>query len=293
VATDVILADSSGIDTVIVNYATGTYTLAADLENINLVGDGIANLNATGNTLNNVITGNSGNNTLDGGAGNDLLAGGAGDDNLIGGAGNDTLAGGYGSDTLNGGDGDDTYGINVATDVILADSSGIDTVIVNYATGTYTLAADLENINLVGDGIAALNGVGNTLNNVITGNSGNNMLVGAAGTDLLTGGAGADIFDFNLVTDSTVGAADTITDFNRLQLDKLDFSTIDTNASLAGDQAFTFIGNDVAFSSNTAGQLRFDTASASVYGDVDGDGNADFQVLLTGMVAMQASDFIL
>jgi Ca2+-binding RTX toxin-like protein len=69
---------------------------------------GSANINGTGNALNNVITGNSGNNVLDGGAGNDTLDGGAGNDTLIGGTGNDTLNGGSGNDTLNGGAGGDT-----------------------------------------------------------------------------------------------------------------------------------------------------------------------------------------
>ncbi|MEJ0075773.1 MAG: tandem-95 repeat protein [Alphaproteobacteria bacterium] len=46
-----------------------------------------ANVDVTGNTLDNVIIGNSGNNTLDGSGGNDTLHGGGGNDSLIGGAG--------------------------------------------------------------------------------------------------------------------------------------------------------------------------------------------------------------
>ncbi|KAB0494359.1 calcium-binding protein, partial [Pseudomonas lini] len=42
-----------------------------------------ANLNGTGNTLNNVITGNMGGNLLDGGLGADTLIGGAGNDTYI------------------------------------------------------------------------------------------------------------------------------------------------------------------------------------------------------------------
>ncbi len=40
---------------------------------------GTANLNLTGNALNNVLTGNAGNNTLSGGAGNDTYTLGRGD----------------------------------------------------------------------------------------------------------------------------------------------------------------------------------------------------------------------
>src|SRR5262249_19658377 len=44
-----------------------------------------ANVDVTGNALNNVIVGNSGDNTIDGGAGDDVLTGGKGADHLIGG----------------------------------------------------------------------------------------------------------------------------------------------------------------------------------------------------------------
>ncbi len=51
-----------------------------------------ANVDVTGNGLDNVITGNSGANTLDGGAGNDTLTGGGGNDTLNGGGGTDTAS---------------------------------------------------------------------------------------------------------------------------------------------------------------------------------------------------------
>jgi Ca2+-binding RTX toxin-like protein len=290
--TDVILADTSGNDTVLVNYASGTYTLstANDLENITL--GGTAAINGTGNALDNTITGNTASNTLYGYQGNDTLKGLDGDDIIYGGLGNDTLFGGLGNDTMTGGAGDDTYVVNVSTDVILADTSGNDTVLVNYASGTYTLASDLDNITL--GGAAAINAVGNALENFIIGNSGNNILYGGGQSDVLTGGAGADTFDFNFITDSAADiTADRITDFSQLELDKIDFSTIDADTSLANDQAFTFIGNDVAFG-GVAGELRFNTANKTIYGDIDGDSIADFQVILVGAVnPMQVNDFIL
>ena len=67
-----------------------TYTLVASLDNLTLTG--VAAINATGNTLANVLIGNAAANTLNGGDGNDTLtAHGSDSDLLNGGAGNDTL----------------------------------------------------------------------------------------------------------------------------------------------------------------------------------------------------------
>jgi trimeric autotransporter adhesin len=59
-------ASSAGTDTI---KASVSYTLSANVENLTLTG--AANINSTGNSLDNHITGNSGNNVLDGGAGTD------------------------------------------------------------------------------------------------------------------------------------------------------------------------------------------------------------------------------
>jgi Ca2+-binding RTX toxin-like protein len=169
-------AASGGTDTILssitLNLAAGTL-VGQEIENLTLTGT--AAINGTGNALDNVIIGNSANNTLTGGDGND------------------TLNGGLGNDTLIGGLGDDTYVVDSKSDVIVeASGEGTDTVL---ASVTYSIAsyAYVENLTLTGT--AAINGVGNAQDNIITGNSGNNSLVGGAGDDYLDGGAGADTLD--------------------------------------------------------------------------------------------------
>lgn len=157
---------NAGTDTV---RASVTYTLSAHVENLALIG--FANINGTGNTLNNVLTGNAGNNILNGGAGNDTMDGGAGNDTLIGGA------------------GDDTYVVDQAGDIVTeAARSGTDTVL--STAGSYTLTANVENLTLLG--AAKINGTGNTLANTITGNSASNVLDGREGDDILYGRSGDD-----------------------------------------------------------------------------------------------------
>ena len=182
-----------GTDTV---YAINmTYTLTANVENLNLIGVANTSTNGTGNNLNNQIFGNTGANTLWGLDGNDVLWGNSGNDILYGGAGNDTLdcntgavSSSAGADTMYGGTGNDSYGVDNTGDKVIENAGeGTDLV---YSTITYTLTANVENLTLIGT--ADLNGTGNELDNVITGNSGVNILYGNAGDDTLVGNFGRD-----------------------------------------------------------------------------------------------------
>ncbi|MBD2200485.1 putative Ig domain-containing protein [Calothrix parietina] len=179
----VIENENSGTDTV---SASISYTLTDYVERLILTGT--ADINGTGNNLNNSITGNAGNNILNGGDGNDSLNGGLGNDTLIGGDGNDILNGGVGDDSLNGGVGNDSYTVDSIGDLVIEnENSGTDTV---SASISYTLTDYVERLILTGT--ADINGTGNNLNNSITGNAGNNILNGGDGNDSLNGGLGND-----------------------------------------------------------------------------------------------------
>ena len=221
---------------------------------------------------------------------------------MIGGDGNDTLRSGTGSDTLSGGNGDDAYFIDVSTDVILADTSGIDTVNLFYATGTYTLAADLEHINLLGT--AAINGTGNALDNIITGNAGNNIIDGGAGNDtldggtgndILSGGLGQDIYVFNTALNGLTNK-DIIQGFNvvddQIKLDAAIFGaigvTLDTNEFISG------AGITTAATANQ--HIIFNTTTGALYYDADGFGGqaaTEFATLIGSVGTLTANDFFI
>ncbi|MFN5893233.1 MAG: LamG-like jellyroll fold domain-containing protein [Dolichospermum sp.] len=208
-ATDVI-TENVGQGTDIVQSSSVSYTLADNVENLTLTGT--ANINGTGNGINNTITGNTGNNTLDGGAG---------------------------TDTLIGGLGNDIYIVDSTTDTIteLA-NEGTDTI---QSSITYTIAAaNVENLTLTGT--AAINGTGNGGNNVITGNTGNNTLDGGAGTDTLIGGSGDDIYIVDSTTDTITELASGGTDTIQSSV-TLTIATNVENLTLTGTAAINGTGN--------------------------------------------------
>jgi Ca2+-binding RTX toxin-like protein len=126
-----------------------------------------------------------------------------GSDQVLGGDGDDTLDGGPGADKLQGGRGDDTYIVSDTGDVVteLA-NEGNDTVRTSMAS--YVLGNHVENLKYIGS--AAFAGVGNALNNLITGGDKGNKLDGGSGNDRLIGGAGADSLTGGLGNDSFIGA---------------------------------------------------------------------------------------
>ncbi|MGQ3046600.1 MAG: hypothetical protein ACT6Q8_16400 [Niveispirillum sp.] len=254
-ATDVVVeAAGEGTDTV--RTSAASLTLAANVEVMTYTGSG--NFAGTGNALDNTITGGGGDDVLDGGAG---------------------------SDSMTGGLGNDVYVVDAATDVVVElAGEGTDTIRTDLAS--LTLVAEVENLTYTGTG--TFTGTGNALANVITGGAGADTLTGGGGADTLTGGLGGDSFVLATVADSPAATPVTISDFVVAQGDQIDLTAIDANSATAGDDAFTFVGT-AAFS-NVAGQLRIQVVGADlqVLGDVDGDGNADFAISLTGVGTLAA-----
>ncbi|SEO23373.1 Regulatory P domain of the subtilisin-like proprotein convertase [Gemmobacter aquatilis] len=180
---------TSGIDRVV--FAIN-HTLSANVENMTALG--AANINGTGNGLNNIITGNIGNNFLQG-----LI----GADTLNGGAGNDTLYGGQGGDSMTGGAGNDVYAYDDAGDIIV-EGVGPDIDLVYFGINC-TLTANVE--NMTGLGALNINGTGNGLNNVIIGTTGTNVLLGLIGADTIKGAAGNDTLYGGQGADSMEGGS--------------------------------------------------------------------------------------
>ncbi len=104
--------------------------------------------------------------------------------------GNDTFngTGGRVDGTVHGGTGDDTYIIDDANiDLVENAAEGTDTV---KATVSFRLGDNFENLTLLTH--KNINGVGNSLDNTLTGNAGNNRLQGDQGNDLINGAHGDD-----------------------------------------------------------------------------------------------------
>jgi Ca2+-binding RTX toxin-like protein len=208
--------------------------------------------NAAGSDFADEIYGDAARNYLYGNGGADTMNGQGGDDYVGGGAGNDTVSGGAGHDWVFGDEGDD----------LISGDTGFDYL------------------------------YGGTGNDTMSGGTDWDWIEGAAGADRLTGGTGNDFFIYRTVGDSgtTTATRDVITDFTRGQ-DMIDLSMIDARASVAGDQAFTFVSSFTG----AGGQVMASQSGGNtfVFADLDGDRVADLSIQLNGSLNLTASDFIL
>ena len=94
-----------------------------------------------------------------------------------------------GNDTMSGGAGNDSYVVDSTGDRV-SESTGAGADTVQTSLLSYTLGANVENLTFTGAG--NFRGVGNSMNNSITGGNGNDMLFGNNGDDTFNGGLGND-----------------------------------------------------------------------------------------------------
>lgn len=257
-----------------------------------------------------------------GGAGNDLIRISAESVGASGGAGNDRIEvngsetyvhGDDGNDriishdgfwsSLDGGAGNDTIFIHSSPEYPGASYDPVDHTAVggagNDTITAYVMGARINgddgNDTLTGSDDATLGAdylYGLAGNDVIVGRAGNDKIGGGTGLDRMTGGTGNDQFDVRLNdTGVGLGKRDIITDFQH-GADDILLARIDANVGKVGDQAFTFIGVK-AFTG--AGQLRFfhEGDHTVIQASTDADRAAEFELQLSGKIALTAIDFVL
>jgi VCBS repeat-containing protein len=264
-----------------------------------------------------------------------LIYGGAGTDNLTGGANTDVFffaEGRYNAgDTVNGGGGNDILvlrgdysGVNAVTFGGEAFTS-IETVTLMSASDTrffgggtrYSYDITTNDNNLAEGATMTFNGgalradetlrfngsaetdgnfriFGGDGNDGIVGGAGHDLIYGGLGADTMAGGAGNDVFRYQSVAESTTSARDTIQDFTLGDL--IDLSRIDARPGTAGDDSFNFVAGFTGHAGElTAAQTGPGSNTWIVSGDVDGDGNADFQMVVVSADhhPITGSDFVL
>lgn len=167
-------------------------------------------------------------------------------------------------------------------------TAGADTInLTNVATGQNVTGQGGNDTVYGGAGGDTLSG--NDGNDTLFGRDGNDTLIGGLGRDGMAGGLGDDVFFYTSAIDSPVGVTcDNITDFTHGD-DTINLAAVDANVNVGGDQAFIYIA--AAGFHGVAGELRFD--GANLYGDLNGDKSADFQISLAGSPTITVDDLIL
>lgn len=144
--------------------------------------------------------------------------------------------------------------------------------------------------------------VGNAAANRLVGGAGDDVLSGLGGADVLCGGAGQDIFRFSAASASAPEAPDRLLPSGGAAAfsgagaaggDVIDLGGIDANTARSGDQAFVLgAGHGIGHL-----WLEADGMRTRVCGNVDGDGAADFVLIIadggTTPDAYKAGDFVL
>lgn len=127
--------------------------------------------------------------------------------------------------------------------------------------------------------LIAVGGIENTLSggngdDTITGGTGADRIIGGSGADALRGGGGNDAFVFLWAAGATAASRDTILDFGSgteaRGTDLIDVSLIDADATIAGNQMFTFGGTTEKGVGFLWVEENPDTAGSLVMGNTGG-----------------------
>jgi hypothetical protein len=164
-------------------------------------------------------------------------------------------------------------------------------------SGTGLGTAETMNIDGSGEASGRLRLFGGAAGDTLTGGGGNDLIFGGLGADILRGNGGADTFIYTDVAQSrSAGGTDRIIGFQS-GVDKIDLSAIDIDPNTDGIQNFDF---RTMMEPGGAGTLRVIPGYVpthagnyfTVFGDLDGDNNADFVIHVWSNGQLTQSDFI-
>jgi VCBS repeat-containing protein len=173
----VLIQGQSAVD--VFNYTVTDQAAASSTANLTITIQGLS-----GTVL--AVDGNGSGSAFD-----DVLTGGLNADTISGFGGSDFITGGLGAaNVLIGGAGDDIYVVSLAGDsVIENDSEGYDTLRTDLTSKV--LPTHVEALDYIG--AVGFTGIGNALDNALTGGAQADFLSGLDGNDVLNGRGGADL----------------------------------------------------------------------------------------------------
>ena len=176
------------------------------------------------------------------------------------------------NDNLN--EANETFNLVLSNPVgaVLSNTTAIVTITDTIQSSTtFTLPAGVENLQLTGT--TAINGTGNTDNNVLTGNSANNILAGSDGNDTYRFTA-TTILGSDTIQETTTGGVDTIDFSGTTAAATLNLGLITTQTVVPTNLSLTLAANNVIeniIGGNGADRLTGNILSNSLTGGLGND----------------------